>query len=120
MVIFNNHQLKNNFLTFWIIGFIYLISISQISSNNLPKAILSKNKSYFTNNTISTFLNITNDEKKSKRKANSNYPNQNNYNYGYDYNYTSENNTYNSTNNQTKGFEVYPGAFFFSGFLFFL
>ena len=77
MIIFKNHQLKIYILNFWIIWFIYLISISQISSKHLQKTILSKNKSYITNNIISTLLN----KKKSKRKTNSNYPNQNNNNY---------------------------------------
>lgn len=90
-------------MTFLIIGLIYLISFSQISSKNLQKAMLSKNKSYITNKTISTLLNNTNDEKKSKRKTNSNYPNQNNHNYEYGYNYTNENNTYNNTKNQIEG-----------------
>ena len=66
-------------MTFLIIRLIYFISFSQISSKNLQKAMLSKNKSYITNKTISTLLNNTNDEKKSKRKTNSNYPNQNNH-----------------------------------------
>ena len=90
-------------MTFLIIWLIYLISISQISSKNLQKVILSKNKSYTTNKTISTLLNNTKDEKKSKRKTNSNYPNQNYHNYGYGYNYTNKNNTYNNTKNQTEG-----------------
>ena len=61
MIIFKNHQLKIYFLNFWIICFIYLISISQISSKNLQKTILSKN-------IISNLLNNTNDEKKIKKK----------------------------------------------------
>ena len=66
-------------MTFLIIRLIYFISFSQISSKNLQKAMLSKNKSYITNKTISTLLNNINNEKKSKRKTNSNYPNQNNH-----------------------------------------
>lgn len=68
MIIFKNHQLKIYILNFWIIWFIYLISISQISSKHLQKTILSKNKSYITNNIISNLLNNTNDEKKIKKK----------------------------------------------------
>ena len=68
MIIFKNHQLKIYILNFWIIWFIYLISISQISSKHLQKIILSKNKSYITNNIISNLLNNTNDEKKIKKK----------------------------------------------------
>ena len=118
MIIFKNHQLKTNCLTFWIIGFIYLISISQISSKHLQKAKFYKNKSYITNNIISTLLNNNNDEKKSKRKTNSNYPNQINYGYGYGYNYISKNNT-NNAKNQTKGFEECPGAYLLSWFFIF-
>ena len=61
MIIFKNHQLKIYILNFWIIWFIYLISISQISSKHLQKTILSKN-------IISNLLNNTNDEKKIKKK----------------------------------------------------
>ena len=60
MIIFKNNQLKANFPTFWIIGLIYLLSISQISSKNLQKTIFSKNKSFITNNTISALLNTIN------------------------------------------------------------
>ena len=107
MIFFKNHQLKTNFLFFWLIGFIYLISISQISSKHLQKRLLSKNKSYITHNTISTILNNNNELKKSKRKASNNYKNQNYYNYGYDNNYTNDNNTYNITKNQIEDFKLY-------------
>ena len=109
MIFFKNHQLKTNFLSFWIIGFIYLISISQISSKNLEKRLLSKNKSFITNDIISTILNNNNELKKSKRKTNNNYKNQNYYNYRYDNNYTNENNTYNSTKYQIEYIGVYLG-----------
>ena len=55
-------------MTFLIIWVFYLISISQISSKNFQKAMLSKNKSYITNKIILTLLNNTYDEKNQKEK----------------------------------------------------
>ena len=106
---FKNHQLKTNFISFLIIGFIYLISIPQISSKHLQKRLLSKNKSYISNDSITTILNINNELKKSKRKTNYNYGNQNYY-YGYGNYYASKNNTDNNTKNKIKGFKGYIGT----------
>ena len=65
MNFFNNHHLKTNFLTFWIIGFIYLISISQISSKHLQKRLLSKK--YIIHDSITTILNNNNELTKTKK-----------------------------------------------------
>lgn len=117
MHFFKYHQAKINFLFFWLIGYIYLISISQISSKHLQKRILFQNKTYIINNTNSAILNITNEEKKSKRKTNDYYPK----NYNDDLGNFNEayNNTDNSTKNNTSSFEEDPGTYLLGYFLIF-
>ena len=116
---FCKNHLKTNFQFFWIIGFIYLMSIPQISSSHLQKRFLSKNKSHITNDSITTILNINNELKKSKRKTNNNYANQNYINYGYGYYYTSKNNTKNNTKNKIGGFKGCLGIILLLWFLIF-